>query len=1179
MNRQTLHAAVLAATLGSAMVAQAPPPVRDIDQRPDGNFAGVETSTLSVASSGSTIYWTGSHPRFGREVVVSDGVTIGLLGGIELAVGDNSNYAPNPRELTIDATGKLFFRAYNGATGSELYVWNGIQTLLVADQRPGNPLGSQLNDPGPKNLFAWGNQVYYTFDDGTSGWEIYRSDGSTIQLIDELDPGAGDGVYPDQFSWVDGGPGTLYFGTWIPSTVDTSGWPPVFTSAIYKTTGFPGLNTTVDIDPAATANLYNPAVTDFALYGSNLMMQGETDSLAIPGSIGVDSGRELLQFNGTNVVLAADINPGSGDSSCQYFTNAAGKLYMYADDGIIGRELFLWDGATATGIDLNTAGNSFPGGFFAHNNLCFFGADVNTQATGDIDTELCIHDGNPLNFPTTVNLQQNVNATAGDGSGMSISQQSANFVVIDATRVAFVARTGTSKQKTSGGGPAPGDHPTGVGTELFESDGTIANTILAADVGVGFTANVPGGWAGDDFNETWNSGLNRVLASNPATRTVYFAADDNGTNPNNAYFPEDVSTELWRYDANPVAGTAGTHNLVDDWNRPDPSYTAGSGVNGGFHDTGMGYALFGARDDVVLQPDSFGNTGINMYRYDEATNTIAGPFASVVTSGQAVQSLAVSSFDRGATTTAGKTFYQGNNNFSRKQLWVTNGNPAVAPTEIVTNTAGSTVQGLSNNPYIQRYKGGMVMYTGRPFGTTDTLCMSDGITGWAVAPGKITSKPQDLTYYNNLMYFTVGQQKGDLWASDGTDPGTVPVASFVSIAEFTFIDGKLYLSADDGLGDGGQLWSMDPDGTNVQQLTSQTLAEPCFGWQCQSPVIESGVEPRGICKVGSVIVFMGKDNQFNDNDLDGLYDPTAGDTAISVGYQPWKSNGAPAGTSVVETWDPQGPSFFQGFSNAVVAQIELGLVMAYDTSLYGREPHINTGFPGGSGLIKDIVAGVDDGNMDRIYPAGGRFATFAYGQTTVTGSELYATNGTAAGTFLANSVNPGNGDSNPFAIMNVDGAVIYQASNYQYNSEVFAWNGGLASSKSIGISSTPAASPALELKTQDGIMGAVRTLTVSGLPPQLTFVLSTWSLAVGQPELVLSAGFHHVYIDAIWFSLNQSPIGYDGVANPTYTGAYIWPVSPALIGFDVIVQSFVRDDAAPKKTSATNGYTINWGLN
>jgi ELWxxDGT repeat protein len=79
-----------------------------------------------------------------------------------------------PSNLT-DVNGVLYFTAYDGTNGTELWKSDGTAagTVLVY---PGG-------DSSPSNLTNVNGVLYFTADDGTNGRELWKSDGTTAGTV------------------------------------------------------------------------------------------------------------------------------------------------------------------------------------------------------------------------------------------------------------------------------------------------------------------------------------------------------------------------------------------------------------------------------------------------------------------------------------------------------------------------------------------------------------------------------------------------------------------------------------------------------------------------------------------------------------------------------------------------------------------------------------------------------------------------------------------------------------------------------------------------------------------------------------------------------------------------------------------------------------------------------------
>jgi ELWxxDGT repeat protein len=104
------------------------------------------------------------------------------------------------------------------------------------------------------------------------------------------------------------------------------------------------------------------------------------------------AGMELMRYDGTNVSLAADINP-SGSSDPTEFTANAGVLYFTADDGTHGQRLWSFDGSAASLVDSNQFVQTAQELISFNDNLYFRGTRFS-----DIGIELWRFDGSAISY-------------------------------------------------------------------------------------------------------------------------------------------------------------------------------------------------------------------------------------------------------------------------------------------------------------------------------------------------------------------------------------------------------------------------------------------------------------------------------------------------------------------------------------------------------------------------------------------------------------------------------------------------------------------------------------------------------------------------------------------------------------------------------------------------------------
>ncbi len=99
--------------------------------------------------------------------------------------------ASGPAGFT-EFAGMLFFRAYDGTNGMELWKSDGTAagTVLFKDINPGS-------DSVPSGLTESGGELFFSANGGTSGHELWKSDGTAAGtvLVKDINPGSSDS-YP-----------------------------------------------------------------------------------------------------------------------------------------------------------------------------------------------------------------------------------------------------------------------------------------------------------------------------------------------------------------------------------------------------------------------------------------------------------------------------------------------------------------------------------------------------------------------------------------------------------------------------------------------------------------------------------------------------------------------------------------------------------------------------------------------------------------------------------------------------------------------------------------------------------------------------------------------------------------------------------------------------------------------
>ena len=364
--------------------------------------------------------------------------TDGTVGGTTLVkdVRPGSNVW-GIQELVV-AGSQVFFTADDGAHYMQLWKSDGTAggTALVKI--------IQLGSGGPRGLIASGSSVFFGGNDGSSGYELWKSDGTEAGTVRAKDicPGSC-GALPleifSQFTAATRPDGRLVFA----ANVNGRGTTPWIS----------------DGTEAGTLQLSN-------LIGSSLPQQavdlsGKTVFVASDDT----HGKELWVSDGTSAgtQLLKDTCPGACDGFEDVQTSNQKTLYWYVNPGpsqvgnkaffAAARQLWLTDGTPeGTRVVSGCSGFCFLRDFTDAGGLLFFATDG----------ELWRSDGTAAG--TTFLVSLNNFSTFLYGGGGSVMSRA----VIGNTLFFF-------------NDPSNGA-PTGTGTELWRSDGTVTGTAVVKDI-------------------------------------------------------------------------------------------------------------------------------------------------------------------------------------------------------------------------------------------------------------------------------------------------------------------------------------------------------------------------------------------------------------------------------------------------------------------------------------------------------------------------------------------------------------------------------------------------------------------------------------------------------------------------------------------------------------------------
>ena len=285
-----------------------------------------------------TLFFWADDGSAGWAIWKSDGTEAGTVRVADILHDSNGS---NPTALT-DVNGTLLFFADDGHSGAELWRSDGTAagTRLVKNINPaGGAFGSNSFGSLASETAEVHGTLFFTADDGSSGAELWRSDGSEsgTVLVKDINPGAA-GSYPINFT---DAAGTLFF--WADE--GRHAFPPGL--GLYKSDGTRDGTGLVDINAGSRGS------TRF-LCDWEAGCQPEVEPRDVNGTLffrayDEDTGFELWKTDGSaaGTVRVKDINPGMNPSYPRDLTDVDGTLFFVASDGSAGPGIWKSDGTEA----------------------------------------------------------------------------------------------------------------------------------------------------------------------------------------------------------------------------------------------------------------------------------------------------------------------------------------------------------------------------------------------------------------------------------------------------------------------------------------------------------------------------------------------------------------------------------------------------------------------------------------------------------------------------------------------------------------------------------------------------------------------------------------------------------------------------------------------------------------
>ena len=275
-----------------------------------------QPSNLTVLNS--TCFFS-ANDGTGNKLWKTDGTTAGTVPYIDL--NTNTTIA-NPSGLELFGSDLVYAASPNSITGNELYKTDGAGNVtLIRDIRT-----TALASSNPQNITALANFIYFSADNGQTGRELWRSNGTFAgtQLVKDINAVGGGGGQPTLSS---NPSGFIQVGSLVFFTANDG----IHGEELWKTSGSSGSTVMVkDITVGTDSTL----IDDMIVYNGKLYFTAYNVT---------DFKVNLWVSDGTTAgTTMITINP-SGDSDVSSIVFFNNELYFGADDGSgIGTELYAY---------------------------------------------------------------------------------------------------------------------------------------------------------------------------------------------------------------------------------------------------------------------------------------------------------------------------------------------------------------------------------------------------------------------------------------------------------------------------------------------------------------------------------------------------------------------------------------------------------------------------------------------------------------------------------------------------------------------------------------------------------------------------------------------------------------------------------------------------------------------
>ena len=948
-----------------------------------------------------------------------------LAFGIELFADINALGLSSSIDSMVEFSGEAYFVADDGRTGSELWKSDGTAsgTVQVADLLPG-PDGSQ-----PEGLTTMGGDLFFTALDADYEQDLWKVDGTTggtVLVYDAND----DGVYYLKNLTASGG--NVFFTAYEYGS-GYELWASDGTSA--------GTALVKDINPDQSIIDGPQELTDV---GGTLFFSSYES--------GYDN-RELWKSDGTpgGTVMVKDLaidnsgmTPDPLISSNPYnLTNVNGTLFFVAEDPIDGVELFTSNGQEAGTFmvkDINTAGSSYPADLTAFDGQVFFSA--NDGSTG---RQLFSSNG------TSAGTQMVANTAGGSNPSNPSSMAVVGGELFFAAEGSVAATTITAATPTllANNSILSGNSQAGIITEVtsgpdrgilghFGGAGAItARNMGATDDGDGWVLNGKIGDPGvqlttlavNDFymtdidsgdlaNDTWEWTISDAAGLTNIDFSGFASGNEFAESTEGLVFELFLNNSPTRSDVQEINGSA-----LDNWLTPRTADNVDLTVPNG--PTLITTATVRMRIGRDLTTDY-------VAQYSEAI-LVNAQLTADLSSGTPLRLPVGRELHKTDGTTVGTTLVKdiGVNSGSNPSQLTESGGKLFFSADEVAGTGRELW--LSNGSEA----GTMLLVDSRP-GADSYLAPYDGA-------------PQNLTDVGGTLFFTTIDDTGDreLWSSDGMAANTALVANIniatqsAEVQQLVQVGSLLYFIADDGI-NGQAVYRADPVAETVTMVADITttsadlvsgLAKFRNGVVFFNSTSGSSGDVYYYDGTGSAPIQLSSQTPIPFNLEGGLFAESTGEDLlyfvtddVTNGEELWSSDGSSGGTMMVFDLN-QGST---GSNPRSLIEHNGLMHFTADDGYNGRELFYAASSGEGLVLTLDVNPGAGSSDPEELTLSGGRL--FFAADDGTNGRELWRANG------WSTNHNPV-GDSNPTNLTDVNGLLYYAADDGGSGLEPYKSNG------------------------------------------------------------------------------------------------------------------------------------------